>query len=257
MEQEFEAFVPAHPKDFALLGDCLASIERFVSPRPRGVTVVAKERSPALDEILQTSGASLMLEDEVLPELRRAQIPSFFCRGEDRSGWYFQQFVKYGLAERSRFERYLVVDADTVFVRPTAFFAQGKAVLYRSRQHHAPYFETFQKLLGYRPARQASFIANYMLLEVRVVRELVAQIEAGQSQRWHELVLSAIDKTTMSSFSEFETYGYYLSRRHPDAFVSRRSATLNLRSFTHPLPGLLRRLASARYHSIAFHNFDR
>ncbi|MDA1276108.1 MAG: DUF6492 family protein, partial [Verrucomicrobia bacterium] len=134
---------------------------------------------------------------------------------------------------------------------------ENKMILYRTGQHHLPYFKTFTKLFGFSPEKQKSFIANYMLMNARIVQEMTRQIEDETDKRWHEVILEAIDRNTMSSFSEYETYGYFLSRFYPESFVSERSATLNLFSFLYPFHDLIQQLARARFHSIAYHNYRR
>ena len=128
---------------------------------------------------------------------------------------------------------------------------------YGTGQHHLPYFETYQKLLGHRPVRQASFIANFMLFDAGIVRELIEVIEHRTGLNWVEALLANIDRSTMSSFSEYETYGYYSSQAHPDSSQRRNGATLNLHALLYRFHDWFSWLARGSFHSIAYHNYRR
>jgi hypothetical protein len=186
-------------------------------------------------------------------------MPSLKWNNEDRSGWYFQQLVKWAARKLSRTADYLVIDSDTILCRPFEVRRSGKYVLRRSGQHHEDYFRTFEKLLGYRPVRQPSFIVNYMVFSVSLVDQLITAIEdrvAGK--RWHQIILQMIDRSVLSSFSEFETYGYYLSRFHPQCFVSDTERNLVLPPERLPHVWCDRLVARLKgYDSISYHNYRR
>ena len=106
---------------------------------------------------------------------------------------------------------------------PVCLRLRDKYVFHRSGQHHLAYFVTFEKLLGYRPQREPSYIVNYMIMNRSLIEELIERIEdRGHGRPWHAIILDSIDLNQPSSFSEFETYGYYMSRFHPDLFTSIR-----------------------------------
>ncbi len=121
----------------------------------------------------------------------------------------------------TRSPQYAVVDADTVFVAPVELMRNGKYVFGRTNQHHVPYFQTYRKLLGQEAPRLPSFIADHMIFDCAIVQELLAEIESRHpGKKWHEAVLESIDSAETSSFSEFETYGHFVARRHPHQFSS-------------------------------------
>ena len=252
-----DLFIPAHEKDFPVLPNAIRSILDFAEPRPRSVTIIAATPSIGLQAILKPLGAHFLHEDTIVTGLPRARMPCIRVRWEDRSGWYFQQFLKWVLALQSNQNHYLVADADTLWIRPTHLRDMGRTVHYGTGQHHLPYFETYQKLLGYRPDRQASFIANFMLFETAIVRELIGLIQHRTGLNWVEALLANIDRSTLSSFSEYETYGYYSSRAHPEASLRRNGATLNLHALLYRFHDCFSWLARGSFHSIAYHNYRR
>lgn len=254
---QIDVFIPAHPKDYRVLPNAIRSIRDFITPSVHSITVIARELSPDLDTALRATGSRFLHEDEIIPNLKRSDVAPIIHKGEDRSGWYFQQFLKWGLADLASQEHYLVVDADVLFIKDTPLFAAPKVIHYRTLQHHATYFETYNRLFGYRPPRDKSFIANFMTLNSNIIREITSTIKRRTGRIWHDAILESIDRNILSSFSEYETYGYYVSRFHPDTFASQRDATLNLRACVYPLHDVIMRLARVRFRSIAYHNYRR
>lgn len=254
---QIDVFIPVHPKDFPVLPNAIRSIGDFITPAAHSITVVARDYTPDLGCILKATGSQFLQEDKIIPNLKRSDVTPIIYQGEDRSGWYFQQFLKWGLADLSSQMHYLVVDADVLFIRDTPLFAGSKIIHYRTMQHHTPYFETYDKLIGYRPQYDMSFIANFMMLNSNIVREITSAIERHTGKTWHEAILKSIDPKTLSSFSEYETYGYYVSRYYPEMFESQKDATLNLHSIVYPLHDLIMRFARSRFRSIAYHNYRR
>jgi len=183
-------------------------------------------------------------------------MPRIIWEGIDRTGWYFQQFIKWAVRKCSLSENYVVLDSDTVFIRPVVLVRNNRFVFHRSGQFHAPYFRTFESLLGYFPERQRSFIVNYMIFNVRIVDEIIAQIEGGGPRNWYERILDVIDREEISSFSEFETYGYYVSARYPNSFYSEECPNLGVpseRTAYHLLNTLEGRIRGC--YSISYHNY--
>ncbi|MCW2601821.1 MAG: hypothetical protein JWM02_3650 [Frankiales bacterium] len=220
-EPPVDVFIPAHPKDFPVLPLCIKALRRYARPRPANITVVCGVPEEELRRVVPRQAAGWLHEGAVGDLFARDQMRRFVTEAGDRTGWYYQQLVKYALRKHSATTRYLVMDADTVLIRPTPFVRDGRSVFHRATQYRLPYFHTYEKLLGYLPERQASFIRDYMVLDVDLVDDLLAviSVRAGGAN-WYDAIVDAIDPLESSSFSEFETYGYYLSRFHPERFVS-------------------------------------
>lgn len=218
---KIDVFIPAHAKDFSVLPLCIRSLKKHLRPASRTITVVCVESEQELRQAVADDSVKWLQQDAVEDILPRDAMPRFVWEGRDRSGWYYQQLLKYALRKHSLTRHYLVMDADTVFVRRTDFTRSGRYVFYASEQFHEPYFRTYQKLLGYFPERQPSFITDYMILDSDFLDELLQLISArANGAKWYDAILAAIDPAELSSFSEYETYGYYLSRHHPECFES-------------------------------------
>jgi len=152
-----------------------------------------------------------------LGKLRNLKAPGF----PKMAGWYFQQFLKLQFAFVETGEDfYLIWDADTIPLRPMRFFdSAGRMLLTKAIEYHVPYFETYRRLFGTEPHREFSFIAQHMLVQKSVAREMLAAIERQiqGTDGWAWKIMSALPADQgMQTFSEYETYGHYIKNHHPD-----------------------------------------
>jgi hypothetical protein len=158
-----------------------------------------------------------------LDELRRLPAPHF----PRAAGWYFQQLLKLQFAFiEPDDDYYLIWDADTVPLRSMTFFdADGRMLLTRATEFHAPYFETYRRLLGEEPHREFSLIAQHMLVQKSLAREMLGRIElhVRGDGNWAWKIMRSLPPTGDNLFSEYETYGHYVKNHHPDRvqFVDR------------------------------------
>ena len=226
-------------------------------PKPSRIVVVSN--SSVNRQVLDQLGDTVdHIDESCVPDFfPRHEMPALKWKTFDRSGWYFQQLLKWALRKCSHTADYVVIDSDTILCRTFEARRHGKYVFRRSAEHHEDYFRTFEKLLGYYPRKQQSFIVNYMIFNVTLVNEIIETIEARMpAQKWHQIILEAINPQAQSSFSEFETYGHYLSRFHPECFESESESNLILPSTTLRISWFDRLLAQLRgYNSISYHNY--
>ena len=144
-----------------------------------------------------------------------------------RNGWFLQQLLKLyaGVCVPGILERYLVIDSDTFFLRPTMFIEDGKCLYNYGTEYHTPYFQhmarlhpTLTKLL---PAR--SGICHHMMFETRFVKELFALVENVHKKKFWVVFLEQVDKAhnIHSGASEYEIYFNYMLKYHPDEIMIR------------------------------------
>lgn len=149
------------------------------------------------------------------------------------TGWYFQQFLKMGFAlSKYANDCYLVWDADTVPLNPLSFKdSNGRYLFMPKSEHHQPYFNTIDNLF-YAPRKaDYSFIAEHMVIDVNIMKELIARIESrnisncAENAIWFEKCIYAIDSGVIQGFSEFETYGTFCLNNYPELFTLRTFRT--------------------------------
>ena len=145
-----------------------------------------------------------------------------------RSGWYFQQFLKFGYAQVCEDEYYIVWDSDTVPLHPISHFQDGKPVFTKKEEMEPPYFETLDRLFAGEVKRYGdfSFICENMIFSVKIMKEmlenLMKQPQLSGESFWKR-ILSAVSDENLpgSGFSEFETYGNYVMKYYPGMYALR------------------------------------
>jgi hypothetical protein len=214
------AYITLHPKDASTLRYCVDGIMQC--PGIARVYAISGRWARGLCHRLAVSWVD---EDSVVPGVAHASFR------EPRWGWYFQQILKLGVAWVEREDCYLVVDADTVFVRPVRFFSEdGRTCFATASEHHEPYFETFERMLRCKPCNTMSFIAHHMVFHCARVREMCSAF--GPDPLWWRNIAACLEPRaphfSRSQFSEYETYGNYVAARYPDRILIRPLRWRNL-----------------------------
>lgn len=201
---------------------------------PKSVFVVANKEMK--EDIKNIDKIEFVDEDSILEGMTKAAIEDIIEKitgKRKRAGWYFQQFIKLAWAWKCKDDFYVVIDSDTIPLNPITFLNEDNIYLLTQKiEYHEPYFDTINKLfLGkvYRPGNY-SFIAENMVFDCRIVREILKEIENNngiKGDAFYEKIMYAIDDKDVlnSGFSEFETYGCYLSIKHKNKFKLRKLRT--------------------------------
>lgn len=173
-------------------------------------------------------------ENQLIDGLTRERVKKLVVSqfgNTQKAGWYLQQFLKlsFSLSLYAK-DYYLVWDSDTIPVRPLNFFDdKGRTLFTIKEEYHKPYFDTMQKILGISKTNEGSFIAEHMLFNVSILKEMLCKIENNQhldGNTWWEKVLLATDPNEPIGFSEFETYGTYCEKFYKNLIAYRKLSTL-------------------------------
>lgn len=142
------------------------------------------------------------------------------------TGWYYQQFLKMSYSYHSRHPYYLSWDGDTVPCKAFEMFDSDthKPFFDMKYENHEEYFITLNKLFpSMGKIINRSFISEHMLFNCEFMNELIDEISSLTNipgNTYYEKILASIriEALQSNSFSEFETYGTYVSIRHPGAY---------------------------------------
>lgn len=221
-------------------------------------------------EIIKQAGKELLFlnEDTLYFDMNFKSIDTAIRERsgkEGRTGWYFQQFLKMAYAFICKEDYYLVWDGDTIPVREIALFDKnGNPYMALKEEYHELYFETLQKLLGLKKVREESFIAEHMLIHTEYMREMIEEIEGKEELKgryFFEKILSAVEPSMLcsSGFSEYETFGTYMTTKHPEVYhcipYSSCRYAVSMIGYN-PSPEQIRWLAG-KYEAISFEKWDR
>lgn len=169
----------------------------------------------------------LLDEDEIVEGLTLNKVKSYLISkqaDEKRAGWYFQQFLKLGISKSNIItDLFLIWDADCVALRPISFVSNDNKVLCdTTKEHHEPYFDTIERLIGIKKQVDHSFISEHFVFNKDIASALLDQIT--NEKNWWIEILNNIEPSMLShsGFSEYELYGNYVTKYHPDHFKIRK-----------------------------------
>ena len=153
------------------------------------------------------------------------------CIGKnERNGWYLQQLLKMyaGKVINGLLERFVCIDADTFFVKPTKFIntETNKPLYCYSTENHKPYFDHMKKLhISFRKIDLSkSGICHHMLFEKKYLDEIINLVEERhRSKPFYKLFLESVDPNHIlhSGASEFEIYFHFMLQYHRDCIELR------------------------------------
>lgn len=175
----------------------------------------------------------------------------------DRNGWYLQQILKLyaGLVIPNILSKYLIIDADTYFLKPT-FFLENGVSLYNTSSENIPFYFIHMKKLhpSFIKIKEESGISHHMMMETKYVKEIIALVESQGKLFWQVFLESVEPKNRIfSGASEYELYFNYMLKNHPDNIRIRnlrmggdtRNPLENLQEFTQ------------KYDYVSWHWFNR
>lgn len=192
--------IPAAEKDADLLEACLRSVRENVVHPIVALWVVAPE-SDRLRAVAAAHQARFVHEDTILPKPAKEL---------KTRGWMLQQMIKLNAAHHVPAEDYLVLDADTVFLREQIFFRGGKTVLRYSDQYELLYNRSLALILGTRKRFPVSFVTHHATFSRSQVCDLLAMLEVRFKRPWWQALLAEVDQGHLISFSEYELYGHFV-----------------------------------------------
>lgn len=176
---------------------------------------------------LEKYNVILLDEDQLIQDFSYRQNREFIEKNRHgfSPGWYFQQFLKMAFSKSIYAgDYYLIWDADTLPLSKIKFEENGKLLFTAKKEYHEEYFITMDKLLGLKKIKDYSFIAEHMLIKTDIMKEIISKISGEASEPWPFTVLKTVRPKAKGGFSEFETYGTYVSHYYPELYSSR---TLN------------------------------
>ena len=133
---------------------------------------------------------------------------------KERRGWITQQIIKFKTVIMSDQVATLILDADTVLLRPRIWLnLQGTQILCIANEYHLPYKKHIRKVFGGQ-SHLLSFVTHHQLMQRDSVREIFGQNGEGLIG-W----LKSADFNESSSISEYDTYGQWMLERNPHQIV--------------------------------------
>ncbi|MDQ0050667.1 hypothetical protein J2T18_005007 [Paenibacillus polymyxa] len=245
-----DVLIPAIDKDIVTLPLVIDSLRRHVQHRI-GTIYIISPQSTGIRRLCVSKKCTFIDEKTVLP-ITKKHIHYGTTRW-DRSGWLYQQLLKMNGDKISKASFFLVIDADTILIRPHTFRKDGKTIFYYRNWSQPEYFRTYHKLMGVKAPSPKSFVTHYMLFEKARLTRLKQVIEARHGKPWYNAIIYSVDRTKQFGFSEYETYANYLYSHQPSRMILRKSLNKALHSRASSLSQKQLDVLAKSYRSLSFH----
>lgn len=223
-------------KDFQIVKKVVKFCRIYLQTKEESIFLITKIENKIFfnNSWLQRNLVTIIDEENMIPGLSFSKVKEYlelhFHKGTNvYPGWYLQQFLKMGFAlTKNAGNEYLIWDSDTIPLHKLYFKDNAKYLLTVKTENHTPYFNTMQRLLGFGKLCDRSFIAEHMPINTKIMRELINLIEESKvpGRNWFEKIINATSGTDEQAFSEFETYGNYCFKYHPEIFKTRPLITM-------------------------------
>lgn len=253
---KIDIFMPTLEKDAKVLPVCLKYAKKFIKHPIGNIYIISPRSAKQVRHIAKSFGCVWIDEESILP-ITKKDI-NYIHNGEDRAGWVFKMLLNLSADKVCKEKNILVLDSDTVFLRPQIFIYKGKPIFNESPLYHKPYFNMNIRLFGLRHPSSLSYITHYMLFNSEILKSLRSDIEKhNNSKRWYEAIINKIDTREGSGFADYEIYAdYYLHRLKKSAVINywlvKDSGISNYETLLK-----LKKTLSNKYGAVALHNYDR
>lgn len=209
---DIDVVIPVVEKDLRILPLCLQGVRRNVAHNIKNIYIVSPD-NVAIRDFCNKNELVFVEESSVL-RYKPRKLNLITDDGLDRSGWLYQQFLKLS-GNVGTCQYYLCIDADHILIRPHVFLTDDKkTVFYMSYEEHLPYYEMNHRLFPSMELASLFYVSHKMLFDKQQVEVLKNMIsKAGGGKPWQDVIMNNIDRSTLSGFSEFETYGNFMSNQ--------------------------------------------
>jgi len=151
----------------------------------------------------------------------------------NRNGWYLQQLLKLyaGIVIPNILDKYLVIDSDTFFLKPTIFYKDGKCLYAYGSEYHIEYFHHMNKLDNelQKQYHDKSGICHHMIFETKYIKEIFDSIEKKHCDTFYNIFLKNVtfEARSGAGASEYEIYFNYIFKNYPDKIELRKLNWVN------------------------------
>jgi hypothetical protein len=247
---KIDVLIPAIEKDLKTLPYVIDAVNKQVKHPIGRIYIVAPKRKRIRD-LCKMKNCTFVDETSLLP-ITKKDI-HYRSKKWDRSGWLYQQLLKMSGDTLCSSENFLVIDADTVLIRPHVFKEGARTVFYCRNWSQPEYFKTYKKLMGRKRASSTSFVTHYMLFNKSKLSKLKRTIRTKNDTSWYSAILKKIDKSKQFAFSEFETYGNFLYADNPKGVILKKALNKSLHTSVGKVSKKKLETLAKKYRSVSFH----
>lgn len=223
----FDVVIPVGPHDVEMFTKVQLPCTRKNIVGYRNIYVICPD---ALVDLLQSHCGNVTIVPESIFPFSIETVAQYHGKS-GQNGWYLQQLLKLYAATvvPNMLERYLVIDADTCFFKPTAFYdAQTDRYMFNwGSEEHFPYFFHMSRLNPqFRKMSYKSGICHHMIFHKHFVEEMFGLVmpKHPEATNFYQVFLQCVDQKyfTGAGASEYELYFNFMLLVHPKRMILRK-----------------------------------
>lgn len=210
-EQQIDVVIPLGPHDVGMIESVVRAVKKNICFLSRIYIITPS----GMDTPECSRDERVILVPEHIFPFQKEDVAEIHGTRE-RNGWYLQQLLKLyaGMCISGIRSDYLVIDADTIFVRPLYFKTLEGAYIYtKSDEHHQPYYQHLERLHPVFKGKEwrASGIAHHMIMNTRQNQQLFRLVESHHDKPFWKAFLECVDEQHRdhSGASEYEMLFHY------------------------------------------------
>lgn len=253
-EDPIDLVIPVIDKDAGTLPYVIDSAREYIHHPLGELYLVCPPDSRLIKRIAGEKKATL-IDERALVDIAPGDI-QYRYQGKNRANWIFQQFLKWSGGKFCKSKKYLVMDSDTVFLRPQPFQIDKRMVFDVCDEYHRPYFMAFERLFGFSSRSEVSFTSHHSLIDIGIMDELMEFLEARHGKPWYRAIADNIDQSEMSCVSDYDNYALYVLARHPEQMAVRYWANKSVSRNELGNLEALRRNYRGKYNTLSFHSWN-
>ena len=195
------------------------------------INKLIKEKKSSLNFPIIFINEKLLIDVNKIKQL--IKIKNKYAVG--RSGWYIQQFLKMIYCRLCHNKFYLIWDSDTIPLKEVNMFSSDRKPIFDVKtEYHKPYFIALKKIFPELGKKyNFSFISEHMLINTKLMKNMIRRIAFNKNligNTWYEKIINCIDIKYLpgSGFSEFETYGTFVTEYYKQIYDIRHWKSLRL-----------------------------
>lgn len=153
-----------------------------------------------------------------------------------RGGWYFQQLMKLyaGYCIPGILDKYLVIDADILLLKPMNFIQDNKFMFNYSNEYHYPYFNHMNRMHpSLTRQTEHSGITHHMMFYMPFMKKLFELVETSRGGKpfWQIFMESVYEEEGTSGASEYEIYFNFVLKYYPEHVMLRPLDWTNIKNY--------------------------
>ena len=223
MDNQFDIVIVHGPNDDETLPYCVQQIKRNVVNH-RNIYIVSWD---AEDDVFENDifRDCKIVDENVFPFTKKDVHD--IIQTDSRDGWYLQQLLKLysSFVLTDMLDDYLVVDSDTLFLKPIEFKSGERYFFNMGDENHTPYFEHMKRLYPtFEKVSKFSGISHHMIFNRNLVREMMNMVERECGNIFWKAFLLNVDpeQRPFSGASEYEMYFNFMLKYNKDRVLPRK-----------------------------------